>query len=89
MGTKKWNSSFTGGLCFPGVHERAEGCLPEEWYKPQAGEEYVRPVKCCFNWNELERTASNGPERIRQVMDDRLAGCRERENGERIVEAYF
>ena len=63
---------------FPESMKGQRGCiLPGERYEPQAGEEYVRLVKCYFNWNELERTAADGPERIRQVTDDRLAGCRE------------
>ena len=40
-------------------------------------EYYSRLYKVYFNWNELERTAEDGEDFIRQVCDIRFADCRE------------
>lgn len=63
---------------FPNSLKGQRGCiLPYQKYQPKFGEKYVRLVKIYFNWDELERTKADGVERIRQVTDKRLAGCRE------------
>lgn len=66
-------------FAFPNSLKGQRGCiLPGQKYEPGPGEDYVRLVKCYFNWDELERTKVDGVERILQVTDERLAGCREK-----------
>ena len=61
---------------FPNSLKGQRGCiLPGQSYVPLPGEKYVRLVKSYFYWNELERTAKDDAERIRQITNQRFAGC--------------
>ena len=46
-------------------------------FHPGDTEFYSRLYKVYFNWNELERTAEDGEDFIREVCDRRFADCRE------------
>ena len=51
---------------------------PGKQYEAASTNDYVRLVKSYFNWNEVERTANDGVDYIREVSDRRFAGCREK-----------
>lgn len=64
---------------FPNSLKGQRGCiLPGRLYEPASTEPYVRLVKSYFNWNELERTIEDDVDYIKQVSDQRFAGCREK-----------
>lgn len=46
-------------------------------FETRETEIYSRLYKVYFNWNELERTAEDGEDFIRQVCDRRFGDCRE------------
>jgi len=64
---------------FPNSFKGQRGSTsPGKPYESDPAGQYIRLVKSYFNWNEVERTADDGVEYIREVSNSRFAGGREK-----------